>query len=110
VAAARDAAGQARSLDPLSLEPLFAQARLEEDAGDEAAALAAYRRGTEVQPENPVAWYELGLYEFQLGDRCAAYVHLNKAYTLDPAGRQWTADSELVQALAWVNEPGNCSS
>ena len=39
-----------------------------------------------LQPENPVAWYELGLYEFHLGDRCSAYVHLNRAYTLDPAG------------------------
>ena len=107
LAAARDAAERARSLDPLALEPLFARARVEEDAGDEEAALAAYRRAVDVQPENPVSWYELGLYEFSLGDRCAAYVHLNRAYTLDPAGTQWTPDSELVQALAWVND-GNC--
>ena len=107
IAAARDAAERARSLDPLSLEPLFALARVEEDAGDKEAALAAYRRAADVQPENPVSWYELGLYEFSLGDRCSAYVHLNRAYTLDPAGTQWTPDSELVQALAWVNG-GNC--
>ena len=98
---------RARSLDPLSLEPLFARARVEEEAGDEAAALAVYRRATERQPENPLPWYELGLYEFHLGDRCSAYVHLNRAYTLDPAGTQWTPDSELVQSLAWVND-GNC--
>ena len=60
-----------------------------------------------LQPENPVAWYELGLYEFHLGDRCSAYVHLNRAYTLDPAGTQWTPGSELDQSLAWVNA-GNC--
>ena len=108
VAAARDAAERARSLDPLSLEPVFARARIEEAAGDEEAALAAYRRAADIQPENPVPWYELGLYEFSLGDRCSAYVHLNRAYTLDPAGKQWTSDSELVQSLAWVNEPGNC--
>jgi O-antigen ligase len=107
IAAARDAAERARSLDPLSLEPLFALARVEEDAGDKEAALDAYRRAADVQPENPVSWYELGLYEFSLGDRCAAYVHLNRAYTLDPSGTQWTPDSELVQALAWVNG-GNC--
>ena len=104
---ARDAARRARSLDPLSLAPLFARARVEEDAGDEDAALAAYRRAAALQPDNPVAWYELGLYEFHLGDRCSAYVHLNRAYTLDPAGTQWTPDSELVQSLAWVND-GNC--
>ena len=98
---------RARSLDPLSLAPLFARARVEEDARDEEAALAAYRRAAALQPDNPVSWYELGLYEFHLGDRCSAYVHLNRAYTLDPAGTQWTPGSELDQARAWVND-GNC--
>ena len=107
VDAARDAAEQTRSLNPLSLEPLFARARVEEAAGDEEAALVAYRRAAALQPDNPAAWYELGLYEFHLGDRCSAYVHLNRAYTLDPAGTQWTPNSELVQSLAWVNG-GNC--
>lgn len=105
--AARDAAERARSLDPLSLEPLFALARLEEQAGDEAAALAAYRRATELQPENPLPWFELGLYEFSRGDRCAAYVHLNRSYTLDPAGLHWEPGGKLDQARAWVND-GNC--
>lgn len=108
ISAARAAARRARSLDPLSLDPLFARARVEEEARDEDAALAAYRRAASLQPENPLPWYELGLYEFDLGDRCSAYVHLNRAYTLDPAGKQWTPDSELVQSLAWVNQPGNC--
>ena len=107
IAKARDAAERARSLDPLSLAPLFARARVEEDAGDEEAALAAYRRAAAAQPENPVAWYELGIYEFHLGDRCSAYIHLNRAYTLDPAGLQWAPGSELDQARAWVNA-GNC--
>ena len=107
VDAARDAAERARSLNPLSLEPLFARARVEEAADDKDAALAAYRRAAALQPDNPVAWYELGLYEFHLGDRCSAYVHLNRAYTLDPAGTQWTQGSELDQARAWVND-GNC--
>ena len=106
--AARAAATRARSLDPLSLAPLLARARVEEEAGDEGAALRAYRRAAAAQPENPVPWYELGLYEFHLGDRCSAYVHLNRAYTLDPAGLQWTQGSELDQARTWVNTPGNC--
>ena len=107
VEAARDAAKLARSLDPLSLDPLFARARVEEDAGDEQAALDAYRRAADLQPENPVSWYELGLYEFSRGDRCSAYVHLNRSYTLDPAGLQWRPGNELDQARAWVNA-GNC--
>jgi hypothetical protein len=105
--AARDAAARARSLDPLSLEPLFARARVEEQAGDDAAALAAYRRAADLQPENPESWYQLGLFEFHVGDRCSAYVHLNRSYTLDPAGKHWTPDSELERSLDWVNA-GNC--
>jgi hypothetical protein len=102
------AADRARSLDPLSLEPLFAQALVHEAAGRDTAAHAAYERATRLQPENPESWLQLGLYEFDRGNRCAAYVHLNEAYTLDPSGKQWTRDSELVQSLEWVNTPGNC--
>jgi tetratricopeptide (TPR) repeat protein len=108
LAAAADAAERARSLDPLSLAPLYARARVEEARGDGEAALATYREAVGVQPENPETWYQLGLYEFHRGDRCSAYVHLNEAYTLDPSGRQWVAGGPLVQALEWVNEPGNC--
>jgi len=108
LAAAADSARRARSLDPLALAPLFARARVEEKRRDHEAALAAYREAVRLQPENPETWYELGLYEFDRGDRCSAYVHLNEAYTLDPSGRQWVPGGPLVQALEWVNEPGNC--
>jgi len=108
LAGAADSAVRARSLDPLSLAPLFARARVEEKRRDHDAALATYREAVRLQSENPRTWYELGLYEFDRGDRCSAYVHLNEAYTLDPAGRQWVPGGPLVQALAWVNEPGNC--
>jgi tetratricopeptide (TPR) repeat protein len=107
LAAAADSAEHARSLDPLALAPLFARARVEEARGDDEAALATYRKAVRLQRRNPETWYELGLYEFHLGDRCAAYVHLNEAYTLDPSGRQWAPGGPLPQALAWVND-GNC--
>jgi tetratricopeptide (TPR) repeat protein len=108
LAAAADAAERARSLDPLALAPLFARARVEETRRDYEAALATYREAVGLQPENPETWYELGLYEFDRGDRCSAYVHLNEAYTLDPSGRQWVPGGPLDQSLEWVNEPGNC--
>jgi tetratricopeptide (TPR) repeat protein len=107
LAAAADAADRARSLDPLSLSPLFARARVEEKRRDADAALETYREAVRLQRENPETWYELGLYEFSRGNRCAAYVHLNEAYTLDPSGRQWVPGGPLVQALKWVND-GNC--
>jgi tetratricopeptide (TPR) repeat protein len=105
--AARDAVERARSLDPLSLQPVFADARVAEQRRREVAALEAYREATRLQPKNPEAWLQLGLYEFDSGDRCAAYRDLNQAYTLDPAGKQWTAGGPLVVSLAWVNA-GNC--
>nr|MBA3476589.1 O-antigen ligase family protein [Actinomycetota bacterium] len=108
VASAAGSARRARTLDPLSLAPLLARARVEEVRRDGEAALAAYREAVRIQPENPESWYELGLYEFDRGDRCSAYVHLNEAYTLDPAGRQWVGGGPLDQAREWVNDPGNC--
>jgi tetratricopeptide (TPR) repeat protein len=106
--AAVNAVERARSLDPLSLEPVFAAARVAEQRRREVAALEAYREATRLQPKNPESWLQLGLYEFDIGDRCAAYRHLNEAYTLDPAGKQWTPGGPLVVSLAWVNA-GNCS-
>jgi len=106
--AAEDAATRAHFLDPLSLSPVFARARVEEARRDDVAADAAYRDAASLQPENPEAWLALGLYEFHRGDWCSAYVHLNEAYTLDPAGKQWAKGRELDQARAWVNG-GNCS-
>jgi tetratricopeptide (TPR) repeat protein len=105
--AAADAVQRARSLDPLSLQPVFADARVAEQRRREVAALQAYREATRLQPDNPESWLQLGLYEFDIGDRCGAYRDLNQAYTLDPAGKQWTPGGPLVVSLAWVNA-GNC--
>ena len=106
-AAALDAAERAHALDPLSLEPLFARARVEESRRDADAALTTYREAARLQPENPESLLALGLYVFDRGDWCAAYTHLNDAYTLDPAGRQWVEGAELDRARDWVND-GNC--
>jgi tetratricopeptide (TPR) repeat protein len=105
--AANAAVRQARSLDPLSLQPVFAQARVDEQRGREVAALETYREATRLQPKNPESWLQLGLYEFDVGDRCGAYRHLNEAYTLDPAGKEWTPGGPLEVSLDWVNA-GNC--
>ena len=88
--AASNAVERARSLDPLSLQPVFADARVAEQRRRDVAALQAYREATRLQPKNPESWLQLGLYEFDVGDRCGAYRDLNEAFTLDPAGKQWT--------------------
>jgi hypothetical protein len=101
---ARDLADRARLLNPLSIAPYHARARIEEASGRLAAARDAYVDAVRLRPENPDAWYALGLFEFQaLEQMCTAYEFLNNAYTLDPAGSQWVPGGELDQARDAVN-------
>ena len=101
---AADAAERARSLDPLSLDPVLAAALVAEARNEPDLARALYRRATEMQPENPSPWTTLGLYEFAVReDLCRAYEALNNAYTLDPNGRQWQPGGPLDVARDAVN-------
>ena len=103
-ATARDRALRARLLDPLSVEPLYALARIDERRRLLYEAQRHYIDAVELQPENPDTWYTLGLFEFQaLGNMCAAYRHLNDAYTLDPSGNQWVKGGPLDVARDAVN-------
>jgi hypothetical protein len=101
---ARSRALRARFFDPLAVDPVLALARIAERQRRPRAALQRYVQAVELQPENPDTWYELGLYEFQvLGDMCAGYGSLNRAYTLDPAGTEWVKGGPLDIARNAVN-------
>jgi hypothetical protein len=108
IAQAAADARSARSLNPLSLDALYALGSAYVTADDLDAARGAYERATRLQPGNPDTWYQLGLFEFiNARDMCAAYVALNHSYTLDQRNTHWTKDSELVQSAAAVNDPKN---
>ena len=101
---ARDRAEWARFLNPLSVEPLWALARLEERRGVLRRAEGRYIEATELQPDNPETWYALGLFEFEARQRmCAAYTFLNESYTRDPSGSQWVPGGPLDVARDAVN-------
>jgi hypothetical protein len=85
-AAAIERADQARGLDPLSVEPLFAAALAKEREGRILDALHLYVRATEMQPENPETWYQLGSFELGLHSFGWAELHLTRALELDPHG------------------------
>jgi hypothetical protein len=105
---ARERAERAELLNPLSVDPLFAHARVSERRGFRTAAERWYADAVELQPENPEAWYTLGLFELQVMENlCAAYEFLNEAYTLDPKGQQWVVGGPLDVARDAVNE-GAC--
>jgi O-antigen ligase len=101
---AYDRADTARRLNPLSVEPILALARVEERRGSLEAAERRYVQAVELQPGNPEAWYALGLFEFEARERmCAAYRFFNEAYTLDPSGTQWFPGGPLDIAREAVN-------
>lgn len=105
---ARDTAERARSLDPLSLEPLYALADVADRDGSQATAVGWYERATRLQPENPETWVALGRYHFlTTGDLCQAYTALNAAYTLDPNSRRWVPGGPLDASRDAVND-GAC--
>ncbi len=103
-ALARDRANRAHLLNPLSVAPLHAQARISERRGFGHSAQTYYIQAVELQPENPETWYALGLFEYEVRENmCNAYRFLNDAYTLDPAGGQWVQGGPLDVARDAVN-------
>ena len=104
---ADDLALWARFFNPLSIDPLLALARVEEARLRRGHAEQRYIQAVEQQPDNPEAWYALGIFEFEaLENLCATYRFLNNAYTLDPAGTQWRPGGPLDVSRDAVNEGG----
>ncbi len=107
---ARDEAQRGRSLNPYSLEPIAALARIAERQGEVREAQARYVDAVELQPENPETWYALGLYEYEvIRDLCAAHEYLERAFALDPVGNQWVPGGPLDVAREAVDD-GVCGA
>jgi tetratricopeptide (TPR) repeat protein len=102
---AADAARRARSLDPLSLEPVLAQAFVADQAGDRRRAQELLEHATRMQPENPNPWLELARFHYAAVPReyCAAYEAFNAAYTLDPKSARWVPGGPLDVSRDRVN-------
>ena len=81
-----DRAGRARSLNPLAVEPLFAEAVAEEARGNDGEALELYIRAVELQPKNSRTWFELGRFELDAGLREWGIRHLLRSRELDRWG------------------------
>lgn len=96
-AAAGDARS-ARSLNSLALDPLFALGTAESLRGRPLAAERAYARAVGQQPDNPDAWYNLGLFELEAGSEKAACAFLTRATVLDRFDKQ--AESDRKRACA----------
>ena len=77
---------EARTLNPTSVEPLFALGFIQDALGQFFYAREYYARAIEVQPENRETWYLLGRLEYEVKRYQDAYVRFNRMYALDPHG------------------------
>jgi O-antigen ligase/polysaccharide polymerase Wzy-like membrane protein len=99
-----DKAQEARSLNPLSIDPLQAEAAAEEARKRFGRAQRLYVDAVELQPLNARAWYELGCFELQVLDkRQAARRDLERSRDLDPRGPAATA---LISPAFTAQGPG----
>jgi tetratricopeptide (TPR) repeat protein len=100
----------AANSDPLAYQPLWTEAKAYAQAGDRAAALAAYRQAVSVQPGNSATWLVLGEYELTATPYAqSALSALTTAHRLDLA----TADFAVACADARVRQhrlPPSCRS
>ena len=91
-------ARDARSLNPLALQPVLVEAAAEEQLGNAGAADRLYLHGVDLQPLNWRAWFELGRFQFDQERYEDAVQSLRRALQLDPFNSQ--APALLAQAQA----------
>ncbi len=100
IPAARAAAERAGDINPLSAEPYFERAAIEDAAGSRARALRALQDAVRLEPASPEAWRRLGeYYAINLDDPARAVPVLQGALYLDPAS-QLSRSSYLVALRA----------
>jgi hypothetical protein len=77
-------ARDARSLDPLAVDPLLYEALAAEQLGDYAGARELYVRAVKLQPLNWRAWYELASFDYEQQQYALAVPPAERAVELDP--------------------------
>lgn len=87
----------AASSDPLSYEPHFLLAQLYRSVNDDAAAQAELVRATQIQPQNPITWLQLGNLQSQTGDLRQAIASMSRVGSLDR-----TPDSAVRTAVVVI--------
>ena len=93
-------ARDARSLNPLALDPLLTQAEALEQLGDVQGARQRYIDAVELQPLNWRAWWELGRFEEGQQDYGRALPALRRAVELDPLNPLTTSELANAKSLA----------
>ncbi|MDA0182504.1 O-antigen ligase family protein [Solirubrobacter phytolaccae] len=93
----------AHERNPLSVEPLFELAAIEQARGNREAALRALGDAVEREPANPETWRRLGQTKLDFGDAKGALSAFQAAYYRDPASRRSHSDVVVAsRALAGI--------
>jgi Tetratricopeptide repeat/O-Antigen ligase len=105
--AAAEEARAATEINPLSVDPLFELAAIEEARGRTKEAEAVLERAVGLQPANPEAWRRLGQFRLTtLNDPKGALSAFQAAYYLDPKAPASTSDViEASRAAATGGTP-----
>jgi len=93
-------ARDARSLNPLALDPLLVQAGALEELGDFQGARARYVQAVRLQPLNWRSWFLLGRFEESQQDWGGALPPLERAAQLDPLNTLVTDELARARSLA----------
>lgn len=75
---------EARKLDPKAVGPYIAEAPLLLRVGEGERARTTALKATELGPDNPMAWYQLGTIQHALGDLKSALASFEKALAIKP--------------------------
>ena len=87
------AAHDAEQRNPLSVDPLFQLAFIQDARGDRKTALATLERAVHLQPNNSETWRRLGRYRLSvLNDPEGALRAFRVAYFLDPQSARGPSD------------------
>jgi hypothetical protein len=104
--AAAALATTARERNPLSPEPLWQLAFIEQSRGRLAAAEQAYQDAVQLQPSSAETWRRLGHFQLNaLADPAAALRSFRAAYYLDPRNPASASDFLAAGRLAGVSTP-----
>ena len=106
-------ADRAHAADPLLIEPIWTEAENQpNDTAGNIAALALYRRASQMQAQNPYTWLFLGEFELSLDCLRLAYPALQRFTDLDDHDRPTLGADDKNRALAYVNsgksDPASC--
>lgn len=90
----------AHERNPLSVDPLFELAAIEQARGNDKEALRVLGDAIDLEPANPETWRRLGQAQMDIGDAKSALSSFRAAYYLDPRSLRSVSDVVVAARAA----------